>query len=176
MLIITSSPESNLTCNRLGKTQPHRLAPSNLSPSACVHHHAVSPTHHLQRFLCCAFSILIHATGVDLSKAQPSQICESGVRACPTNGSCSAANEALCSRGEGNLGRVASAVPELQCLVDWRPSLLGARASLLIAPGIATSNKKLLGTKGIATRSKEASRLEAIASWDHLGRHPWTSR
>ena len=30
---------------------------------------------------------------------------------------------------------------------------------------IATSNKKLLVTKGIATRSKDASRLEAIAIW-----------
>ena len=41
--------------------------------------------------------------------------------------------------------------------------LLGARASLPRAPGIATrsilatSNKKLLVTKGIATRSKDAT-------------------
>ena len=47
-------------------------------------------------------------------------------------------------------------------LLGWRPSLLGAR-TLLVAPGIATSNKELLGTKGITTRSKNASRLEAIA-------------
>ena len=36
---------------------------------------------------------------------------------------------------------------------------LGAR-TLLVAPGIATSNKKLLGTKGIATRSKDATSSE----------------
>ena len=36
-------------------------------------------------------------------------------------------------------------------------SLLGAR-KLLRAPGRTTRNKKLLGAKGIATRSKEATR------------------
>ena len=34
--------------------------------------------------------------------------------------------------------------------------LLGAR-TLLGAPGLTTSNKKLLGAKGIATRSKDAT-------------------
>ena len=33
---------------------------------------------------------------------------------------------------------------------------LGAR-TLLVAPGLTTSNKKLLETKGIATRSKDAT-------------------
>ena len=36
-------------------------------------------------------------------------------------------------------------------------SILGAR-TLLGAPGHTTSNKKLLGTKGIATRSKDATK------------------
>ena len=36
-------------------------------------------------------------------------------------------------------------------------SLLGAR-TLLGAPGLTTSNKKLLGAKGVATRSKDATR------------------
>ena len=44
----------------------------------------------------------------------------------------------------------------------WRPSPLGAR-TLVVAPGLTTRNKKLLGAKGIATRSKDAIRLEAIA-------------
>ena len=46
--------------------------------------------------------------------------------------------------------------------LGWRPSLLGT-TTLLGAPGL-TRSKKLLGTKGIATRSKDATRLEAIAS------------
>ena len=40
--------------------------------------------------------------------------------------------------------------------------LSGAR-TLLGAPSLTTGNKKLLRTKGIATRSKDAVRLEAIA-------------
>ena len=39
----------------------------------------------------------------------------------------------------------------------YRASLLGAR-TLLGAPGHTTRSKKLLGTKGIATRNKEAAR------------------
>ena len=31
--------------------------------------------------------------------------------------------------------------------------------TLLVAPGLTTSNKKLLGTKGIATSSKDATRV-----------------
>ena len=41
-------------------------------------------------------------------------------------------------------------------LLGTRASLLGAR-TLLVSPGLTTSNKKLLGAKGIATRSKNAS-------------------
>ena len=39
---------------------------------------------------------------------------------------------------------------------------LGARM-LLVAPGITTGNKKLLGTKGIATRSKDATNGALLA-------------
>ena len=48
---------------------------------------------------------------------------------------------------------------------EWPDSLwtlLVTRASLLVAPGL-TSNKKLLGAKGIATRSKDATR----GSWPY---------
>ena len=38
-----------------------------------------------------------------------------------------------------------------------RASLLGARR-LLVAPGLTTSNKKLVGAPGITTRSKDATR------------------
>ena len=41
-------------------------------------------------------------------------------------------------------------------------SLVAAR-TLLGAPGLTTRSKKLLVTKGSATRSKDAIRLEAIA-------------
>ena len=40
---------------------------------------------------------------------------------------------------------------------EQRASLLEAR-TLLGAPGLTTRNEKLLGTKGIATRSKDATR------------------
>ena len=36
---------------------------------------------------------------------------------------------------------------------DWQSA--GNQHSLLVAPGLTTSNKKLLGTKGIPTRSKD---------------------
>ena len=75
-----------------------------------------------------------------------------------------ASSSALPPSSDNKLRRPTSEDPKsCTSLLGWRQSLLGARASLLVAPGIATSNKKLLGTKGIATRSKDAIRLEAIA-------------
>ena len=47
-------------------------------------------------------------------------------------------------------------VMKLKCIYIY-VSLLGAR-TLLVAPGLTTSNKKLLVTKGIATSSKNATR------------------
>ena len=46
--------------------------------------------------------------------------------------------------------------------IHGMPSLLGAR-TLLGAPGLTTRNNKLLGAKGIATRSKDATR----GSWPY---------
>ena len=43
-------------------------------------------------------------------------------------------------------------------------SLLEAK-TLLVAPGLTTRDKKLLGTKGIATRSKDAT----SGSWYYYG-------
>ena len=37
--------------------------------------------------------------------------------------------------------------------------------TLLEVPGLTTRNKKLLGPKGIATRSKDASRLRLLHLW-----------
>ena len=45
--------------------------------------------------------------------------------------------------------------------------LLGAR-TLLVAPDSATSSKKLLGTKGIATRSKEVTKHPDATGLNHL--------
>ena len=41
---------------------------------------------------------------------------------------------------------------------------LATRRTLLGAPGLATGSKKLLGAPGIASSSKIATRLEAIAN------------
>ena len=42
------------------------------------------------------------------------------------------------------------------------PGLTTSNKKLLGAPGIPTSNKKLLGAKGLATRNKDATRAEVL--------------